>query len=171
MSCHAHHQIHMLWLRVLVHVRNLQLSNRCPWTMRTMSAWPARHAPPAMCMQAWRCAVVAGLLDVISDIYLIVVRPRIMHAPEYYLGIPSLVIWVLVLLVSFLLHTAGCAWVMHNTMHLNRLLFPSVFWRSHHFPARLFWYDGIWDKPLRGLDTWTLVSRNVTPSFAAASAA
>jgi hypothetical protein len=118
MSCHAHHQIPILWLRVLVHVRNLHLSNRRPGTMCTMALRPARHAPQAMCMQAWQCAVVAGLLDVISDIYLVVVRPQIMYAPEYFHGM---------VLVSFLLHTAGSAWVIHNTMRLHRLLFPVAF--------------------------------------------
>jgi hypothetical protein len=80
-----------------------------------------------MCMQAWRCAVVAVILDGISDIYLIALTPEIMRVyPEEDLGTRFRVIWVLIL-VLFLLHTAGCAWVIHNTMRLHRLLFPVSF--------------------------------------------
>jgi hypothetical protein len=77
-----------------------------------------------MCLQAWRCAVVAILVDGVIDIYLLVLTPRVMHVySEDDIGTSARVIWVLVL-VSFLLHTAGCAWVIHNTMNLHRLLFP-----------------------------------------------
>jgi hypothetical protein len=84
-----------------------------------------------MCMQAWRCAVVAVIVDGIIDIYLIGGTPEVMHVyPEDDMGTPARVIWVLVL-VSFLLHTAGCAWVIHNVSAPAAV--PSVFWRCHHF--------------------------------------
>jgi hypothetical protein len=95
-----------------------------PGTMRAVAWWPSRHARQTICMQAWRCAVIAIMLDGISVIYLLAVTPAVMHDVEYG-PFPSFlwVVWAL-FFVSFLLHIVGCAWVIHTTMRLHRLLFP-----------------------------------------------